>query len=82
MKSFILNSFDVHTGEFQETLRMTQVDMVGDTFSPEEVLEVWNDAVSQVKEENPEDWHIDDAFKLLRENGWVVEHVGYIEVSY
>ena len=82
MISFMLNSFDVHSGEYQETLRITKVDTVGEVFYAEDVSEAWKDAVEQVKEMNPETWNIDEAFKLLRENGWVVERVECIEVEY
>jgi len=82
MQSFMLNSFDVHSGEYQETLRITKIDTEGEKIYPEDVSNAWADAVSQVKERNPETWNIDEAFELLKENGWVVEPVECIEVEY
>jgi hypothetical protein len=73
---FIVNAFGVEDDKLYDTWKVE-----GDE-DTERFQEEWENALSSVKEENPDEWYVSEVVERMRLNGWEITGVETAEVSY
>ena len=76
---FIVNALDFEENKVFSTWRMNHPNIAHNS---KKVQEAWNNALAQAKEANPEEWNVTDIIKIMGEQGWEIERIDAVKVSY